>query len=153
MKKILSLALLCLAFVAAFSQLSCDASLWPHVYKPERLQGEKKCITVKGIVKSVNQTDDGNYRLQLKLDPGQPISLLNDKNMALQNGCLVLEIICGHRPIKDPDALKSCGVFESKIRVPLVGAHIQAIGTSVLDSEHGWNALYPLSDVQELQKR
>jgi hypothetical protein len=52
------------------------------------------------------------------------------------------------------DGLKSCGVYESKIKVPAVGDHVQIIGSSVLEVEpNGWNSIYPVSDVVELQKR
>jgi hypothetical protein len=153
MKKIISL----IAFIAfcsnIFGQLSCDPGLWPHVYRPERLQGDKKCMTVKGNVKTVTAERDGSYSIQIKLDPGQPTTLLNDKNIALQNACLVAVIICAHRPIEQQDALKACGTFENKVKVPAVGDHVQVIGNYVLDAEHGWNELCPVSDVVELQKR
>jgi hypothetical protein len=137
-----------------FSQLKCDETLWPHVYKPERLQGDKKCISVKGLVKAVKSEQDGSYSIQLKLDPGQPTTLLNAKNITAQNGCLVAVIICAHRPIMQADGLKSCGVYESKIKVPAVGDHVQIIGSSVLEADpNGWNSIYPVSDVVELQKR
>jgi hypothetical protein len=154
MKKIFSLIALVVMCSYAFSQLSCDPTLWPHIYQPERLQGEKKCITVKGVVKTVKAEQDGGYTLQVKLDPGQPLSLLNEKNMSAQNGCLVAVIICAHRPIAQAEAVKSCGVYESKVKVPAVGDHVQVTGTYSLDAEagHGWNGLYPVSDLIELQK-
>jgi len=155
MQKIPLLFICCLFCAGAFSQLNCDQSLWPHVYNPERLQGDKKCTTIKGIVKLVIATDDGNYRAQIKLDPGQPLALLNDKNMSLQNGCIVAEIICAHRPITNADALKTCGTYENKIKVPATGDHVQVTGFLITDADpkHGWAALYPVSDLIELQKR
>ena len=155
MKKIfLSLAFTAFCF-NLFSQLACDPTLWPHVYNPQRLQGEKKCMTIKGIVKQVKEENDGSYSIQIKLDPGQPTTLLNDKNISLQNSCMVVTIICAHRPITQPDALKSCGTYESKIKVPKVGDHLQVTGTYVLDTEqnHGWYELHPVSGIIELQKR
>jgi hypothetical protein len=155
MKKIfLSLALTTLC-CSLFSQLSCDQTLWPHVYNPQLFQGEKKCLTIKGIVKEVKEENDGGYRIRIKLDPGQPTTLLNDKNISLQNSCIVVAIICAHRPITQADALKSCGTYESKIKVPKVGDHLQVTGTYVLDTEqnHGWYELHPVSEIIELQKR
>ena len=155
MRKIFSFILFTVLCGNLFSQLACDQTLWTHVYKPERLQGDKKCTTVKGIVKAVKAEQDGSYTVQFKLDPGQPLALLNDKNMTLQNGCLVLVIICSHRPIAQADALKSCGVYENKVKVPNVGDHLQATGTYVTDTdpEHGWNELQPVSGLIELQRR
>jgi hypothetical protein len=154
MRKIFSLIVFVIICESAFSQLSCDPALWPHVYKPERLQGDKKCTTVKGTVRSVKSDPDGSYTLQIKLDPGQPLALLNDKNLSLQNSCLVAVIICGHRPIAQPDALKSCGVYENKVKVPAIGDHVQVTGSYVTDTDpdHGWNVIYPVSDLMELQK-
>ena len=155
MKKIfLSCALTVLCY-SLFSQLSCDPGLWPHVYKPERLQGDKKCTTIKGTVRSVKEDNDGSYHIQIKLDPGQPLALLNDKNLSLQNSCMVVTIICAHRPISQPDALKSCGTFENKITVPKLNDHVQVTGTYVLDTDpnHGWYELQPVSEILQLQKR
>lgn len=155
MKKICSLIVFSVICVAAFSQLSCDPTLWPHVYKPERLTGDKKCMTIKGMVHQVISLPDGGYRILIKLDPGQPTTLLNDKNLSGQKGCIVVEVICAHRPINDADALKSCGAYESKIKIPALNDHVQVTGTYVLDTapDRGWFALYPVSDITELQKR
>lgn len=155
MKKIISVVVCSAIYCSVFCQLSCDPALWPHVYKPERLTGDKKCTTIKGMVREVKELPDGSYRLLIKLDPGQPTTLLNDKNIALAKGCVVVEIVCAHRPISDPDALKTCGTYESKIKVPALNDHVQVTGSYVLDTtpEHGWYALYPVSDVTELQKR
>lgn len=107
------------------------------------------------MVWQVKGNDDGGYRILVKLDPGQPTTLLNDKNVSLVKGCLVVEIICAHRPIIDADALKACGAFESKIKVPALNDHVQVTGTYMLDTnpEHGWYAIYPATDVAVLQKR
>ena len=155
MKKIIPVIAFSVLCTSLFSQLHCNPALWPHVYNPERLQGEKKCTTVKGMVWEVKAEPDGGYRLLIKLDLGQPTTLLNDKNVSLTKGCLVAQIICAHRPITDADALKSCGTFENQIKVPKLNDHVQLTGTYMLDSdpEHGWYALYPVSDVIELQKR
>ena len=73
----------------------------------------------------------------------------------MHKGCVVCEIFCAHRPITNPDALKTCGTFESKLRVPSLNEHVQVTGTYVLDNEpgHGWFALNPVSDVVLLPKR
>lgn len=154
MRKIFSLIVFTALYAHLFSQLACDPGLWTHVYKPERLQGDKKCTTVKGVVKAIKPEQDGSYTVQFKLDPGQPLALLNDKNMNLQNGCLVLVIICAHRPIAQADALKSCGTYENAVKVPHVGEHLQATGTYVTDTDpgHGWNELQPVSGLVELQR-
>lgn len=153
MKKIFSLLVFTALCGSVFSQLLCDQSLWTHVYKPERFTGDKKCTTVKGVVRAVKAETDGSYTVQFKLDAGQPLALLNDKNMTLQNGCMVLVIICAHRPIALADAVKSCGTYENRIKVPNVGDHLQATGTYVTDTDNGWNELLPVSGLIELQKR
>jgi hypothetical protein len=155
MKRIFAFIAFTVLAGSVYSQLLCDQSLWTHVYRPERLEGDKKCTTVKGVVRAVKAEQDGSYTVQLKLDPGQPLALLNDKNLSLQNGCMVLVIICAHRPIAQADALKACGAYENKVKVPSVGDHLQATGTYVTDTEpeHGWNELQPVSAIMELQKR
>lgn len=154
-KKIFSLALFSIFCSAAFCQLACNKDITAHLYKPERLTGEKKCTTIKGMVREVKELPDGGYRVLIKLDPGQPTAMLNDKNISLQKGCMVVEIICAHRPITNPEAVKSCGSYENKIKVPALNDHLQITGTLVTDSDadHGWAALYPVSEILELQKR
>src|SRR5579862_5421587 len=140
-------------YTGVFSQLSCDQSLWTHIYKPDRLQGDKKCTSIKGTVRAIKAGDDGSYRIQIKLDAGQPTAMLNDKNISAQNSCIPVVIICAHRPISNADAVKSCGTYESKVKVPAVGDHVQVIGSMVLNTEGGWNEIQPASDLIELQKR
>jgi hypothetical protein len=52
---------------------------------------------------------DGDFHIRLALDPGQE-DLLNEKNMTVQHGDLVIEPICEH-PVTQADAIGSCENF------------------------------------------
>ncbi|HVU94626.1 MAG TPA: hypothetical protein VHE34_05345 [Puia sp.] len=67
---ILTLFLVTITCAAAWSQ-SCDASLWQHVYKPERFTVWKRCTSVTGVIKAMRKEADGDFHIQMKIDAGQ----------------------------------------------------------------------------------
>jgi hypothetical protein len=91
MKRLLLLTLvLPLISVAAYGQ-TCTGSktLMKHVYHPDRLVGQKGCITVTGVIVKKLKEKDGDFHVRLKLDPGQDADLKNEKNNSVQGGNLV----------------------------------------------------------------
>jgi hypothetical protein len=121
----------------------CDQALWQHVYHPARLKVLDPCKTVSGTIESVKAEADGDYHIRLKPDP-EFNSLLNDKNLSGQNGDLVLEPVC-EKAVTQSDAVSACQNFSGHITIPSPGTHVTATGSYVLDTEHGWNEIHPVS--------
>jgi hypothetical protein len=97
------------------------------VYNPQRLEIKEPCKTVTGTVDKVTHETDGDYHINLKLDP-EFAGLINDKNVSGEHGNLVVEII----PMDEP-----------KIPAPKKGQHIKVTGSYVLDKHHGWMEIHP----------
>jgi len=127
----------------------CDQSLWNHVYHPSRLQIVDPCKTVSGIIESKKVEKDGDYHIRLKADP-QFANLVNSANVKGQLGDLVLEPICVN-PVTQPDAVSACQNFRENISIPLVGSHVQVIGSYVLDNQHGgWAEIHPVTSMVKI---
>jgi hypothetical protein len=121
---------------------SCRASLWHHVYHPDRFTTIEACFAVTGVIEDWRLEKDGDLHILLRLDRGQA-SLLNGKNKSDQEGCLVVEPIC-ERNVTQPDAISACkGAF--RVKIPQKGSHVQVIGTYVRDEQHGWMEIHPVS--------
>lgn len=97
------------------------------VYHPYRLEVLAPLKTVSGVIYSIRHESDKDYHINLKLDP-QYANLINAKNISVEHGCLVVEVI----PM---DA--------GKVPVPSVGQHVSVTGAYVLDKAHGWNEIHP----------
>jgi len=125
----------------------CDESLWNHVYNPQRLVVQQKCVTVTGTVHIVRPEKDGDVHMRLTLDP-QFNSMLNAINRSKQNGALVIEPMCEHTPTQ-PDAISSCQGFTQSFSALTEGAHVRVTGSYVEDRDpgHGWREIHPISSV------
>jgi hypothetical protein len=90
---------------------------------------------------------DGDYHIQLTLDPGQPAAPVNARNKQVQHGCLVLEPICKAK-VTQPDAIQPCK-GTPKIKVPAIGSHVSVVGSYVKDTEsnHGWMEIHPVTKI------
>jgi len=97
------------------------------VYHPQRLQVLDPCRTVTGTVASVRSETDGDFHINVVPDPGQD-DLLNKRNLTVQKGGLVVEVIPAD---------------QREVPPPLKGAHLQITGAFVLDREHGWLEIHP----------
>lgn len=115
---------------------------YSHIYHSKRLKLIQENKTVTGTVEHIIQEKDGDYHIRLKLDSCQ--NLLNQKNIDRQHGCLVLEIICACE-VTQVDAIDACRGFINNVVAPKVGQHITVTGSYVLDQEHGWNELHPVT--------
>ena len=150
---VLNLAIFLLLPLTCFSQTpiqktSCDTSLWHHVYHQKRLVLKETCKEVLGTVISKKKEDDGDYHIKLRLDKGQA-HLLNEKNLTIQDSCLVIEIICANG-IKQKNAVECCQGFLNTIPIPKKGQHIKVTGSFVEDKKHGWNEIHPVSSIEVL---
>ena len=135
--------LLLLSALTGYGQ--CDSSQWQHIYHSYRLKVIEQCKTVIGIVDGVRQEKDGDYHIRLRLDSGQE-SLLNEKNISEQQGCLVIEIVCSCG-VTQADAVIACEGFTNKVPVPSIGDHISVTGSYVYDSQHGWREIHPVNSI------
>jgi len=106
------------------------------VYHPSRLQLLDRCRSATGSVASVRVEDDGDYHVNVLLDPGQD-ELLNRRNQTIQHGGLVVEVIPADQRSVPP---------------PLKGDRIQVTGAFVLDREHGWLELHPAWRITSLPR-
>jgi hypothetical protein len=113
-----------------------------HVYKPDRLRLLAPCVTVTGVIDAVRKEADGDLHVLLHLDGGQS-KYLNGKN-ALEEGDLVLEPVCVNQPTQ-VDADQACAGFTNPLTIPPVGSHVSASGAWVLDLDHGWMEIHPVS--------
>lgn len=136
----------------------CDDTLWPHVYRPQRLIVKQQCIAVTGTIvdatngrepDGVRHEEDGDTHGWLKVDP-EFADLLNPGNMSNEGGNLVFEIICKF-PVRQADAVSSCTDFHASVDIPKIGSHVRVVGTYVRDTNHAqWMEIHPVSSITVL---
>ena len=121
----------------------CNAGLWTHVYDPTRLKVKAPCVTVTGVIATQHNSDDGD--IDMRLVPDAPFTnLLNAAN----NGRLQIEAVCQGKINADtPAASVSCRNFTGNVLLPPVGAHVQVTGSYVLDTNHGWMEIHPITEI------
>jgi hypothetical protein len=151
---------------------NCDESLWNHVWYPARLQVIERCRAVTGIVENISIRGDGDEHIGIKLDP-EYTNLVNQKNIDEQYGDLVIETICKN-PIRQMDEFIACtkeDTEDSEGHIKVIGAcvlssiacngfkqdfevyageHIKVTGAYVLDTEHGWNEIHPITSIVKI---
>ncbi len=132
---------------ATASKPVCDETLWTHVYNSSRLKIIEVCKTVTGTVDSVIKEADGNDHIRLTLDH-EYVDLINQGNIDGQHGDLVLETICKNN-ITQADAQEPCNGFHQNLQAR-VGEHIAVTGAYVLDSDHAWNEIHPITSLVEI---
>jgi hypothetical protein len=133
---------------AAQNPGTCDPSLWRAIYHSYRLHVIDACKTVTGTVESVRSEPDGDVHLLLKL-PLSRSGLLNDGNLSDTHDDLVVEIICVGT-VTQADAESACAGHVNQVAVPSEGERIRISGTYVLDADHGWREIHPVSSLSVL---
>ena len=136
----------------------CDATLWNHVYNPQRLMVIESCIAVTGTIvdatagkqaDGVRHEKDGDTHGWLKVDP-EFASLLNAGNMSNEGGNLVFEVVCKF-PVTQPDAKSACKNYVAPVTLPSVGSHVRIVGTYVQDTFHAqWMEIHPVTSITVL---
>jgi Bacterial SH3 domain len=138
------------------SPTGCDATLWGHVYNPERLIVKQKCILVTGTIvdatngrrsDGVRKEADGDTHGWLKVDT-QFKNLLNAGNMSDEGGNLVYEIVCKFK-VSQADAKGACPLtYHTSVQLPAVGSHVQIVGSYVQDTNHAkWMEIHPVTKI------
>lgn len=123
----------------------CEPALWQHVYHPYRLHVISACRTVTGTVEDVRQEPDGDTHILLKLNP-RYAGLVNAGNTEREHGDLVLEPICAGY-VSQADAVTACHGVTSRVRSVREGDRVQVTGSYVLDTDHGWMEIHPVSRI------
>jgi hypothetical protein len=138
------------------STTGCDATLWDHVYNPERLIVKQTCVSVTGTIvdatngrrsDGVRKEPDGDTHGWLKVDP-QFKNLLNAGNMSNEGGNLVYEIVCNFT-VSQADAKVACPLtYHTPVQLAAVGSHVQIVGSYVQDTFHAkWMEIHPVSKI------
>ena len=133
----------------------CDASMWTHVYHPQRLIVRNQCQSVTGAIvdatngkkpDGVRHEADGDTHGWLKLDP-EFENLLNAGNISDEGGNLVFEIVCRF-PVTQTDAKTACLNYTDHVTLPPVGSHVRIVGTYVQDTFHAkWMEIHPVTSI------
>lgn len=97
------------------------------VYHPYRLVIQNPWVSVTGTVSKVRHEQDGDYHVDVELDP-QFKDLINQDNISQQNGALVTEVIPAD---------------QGRVRIPSVGVQVLVTGPYVRDTDHGWMEIHP----------
>ena len=126
---------------------TCDSSLWEHVYRRERLRVIEPCKVVEGRVRHIQQEADGDLHIRLAVEDK---SLLTENNFSFQHGDLVVEVICVNPPTSR-DAIEACRGFTQSLPIPTVGDSVRVIGAYVLDKQHSWTELHPVTQLELLR--
>jgi hypothetical protein len=106
------------------------------VYHPARLQVLSPCTTATGIVAALRVEADGDFHANILLDRGQE-SLVNARNLTIQKGALVIEVIPAD---------------QSNVPPPQIGSRVSITGAWVLDRDHGWQELHPVWSITPLPR-
>ena len=83
--------------------------------------------------------------MRLRLTCLEDDSLLVRGNHLFQDGCLVLEIVCGKGSFHS-----ICNNYNNLISLPKIGDYIQVTGVYVLDKRHGWTEIHPVLNILHL---
>lgn len=125
---------------AAHHRAACGTSLWAHVYHPDRLKIIQRCKTVHGTVKDLTWEPDGDLHIRLAVRS----SLVNSANDTYEHGDLVLEEIC-QGSVSQADAIAACRGVPHNLTIPAVGDKVTVMGSYVLDQDHGWMEIHPVT--------
>jgi hypothetical protein len=121
-----------------------------NVYHPSRLRVVQPCLTVSGTAAEVRHEDDGDFHINVDLDP-RFAGLINDRNVSGEHGALVVEIVPADepgctvgQPPRPPSGTYDYGLCTgANETAPSIGAHVSVTGPYVLDTAHGWMEIHP----------
>jgi hypothetical protein len=115
---------------------------WERVHSKDRLKIIEMETCVTGVVEGVKSCVDGDYHIRLKLDKEYEW-MINRKNKKREDGCMVLEIVCGKRSL-----FSICRGYENGIKLPEIGSKVKVYGSYVLDRRHGHMEIHPVFKIE-----
>ncbi|HEY5631488.1 MAG TPA: hypothetical protein VIR31_05125 [Nitrososphaeraceae archaeon] len=141
---------------SSLSSKTCNQSLWNFIANsPRRFKIINQCVTVTGIVLSVNPEPDGDTDFPLALDPQYKNMVTKANFNSLMRGGIWCEMICQHPEISseiEPFKRGECTGFNARLifnPVPQVGQHLMVTGTYLLDLREGGHAeIHPVSSIR-----
>jgi hypothetical protein len=130
---------------------ACRSDPHANVYHPDRLVVVSPCVTVSGVVDDVRHESDGDYHLNIGLDPAFA-GMVNDRNVSGEDGALVAEIVPADQPGCTPGQppKPATGTYDygtctgANELPPPVATHVVLTGPYVLDTAHGWMEVHPV---------
>jgi hypothetical protein len=128
--------------LAAARRSACGTELWRHIYHPDRLRVVRRCMTVRGRVTELRWEPDGDLHVLMATRP----ALVNAVNDEYEHGDLVLEEICQGN-VTQADAVTACRGVPHDLTVPSVGDRVTVSGSYVLDADHGWMEIHPVTSL------
>lgn len=141
----------------------CDAALWQHVYRPDRLTVLDKCVTVTGTIadatadrqkhdkNGVRHESDGDTHGWLTVDTAWR-HLLLPGNLSDEGGNLVYEVVCAF-PVHQADATKACRGYHASVQLQPVGTKVAITGAYVQDEKHArWSELHPVTRIEAIRQ-
>lgn len=128
--------------LAAAHRSACGTALWRHIYHPDRLRLVRRCMTVRGRVTELRWEPDGDLHILLATRP----SLVNSVNNEYEHGDLVLEEIC-QGSVTQADAIAACRGVPHDLTIPSAGDLVTVSGSYVLDADHGWMEIHPVTSL------
>jgi hypothetical protein len=153
MRRGFAFGLVLLVSIGAVAQQLPD--LWSHVYHPGRLQIQQARAVATGTIVDASHGKnkdgcrheaDGDFHCWLKLDAGQE-QFLNQENVNKQEGNLVFEPMCQHKPTQE-DAKAVCKDWKQQITLVPLGSHARITGSAVLDTQHGHKEFHPVEKLE-----
>ncbi|HRI27087.1 MAG TPA: hypothetical protein PK239_03845 [Chitinophagales bacterium] len=131
------------------SEGNCNNGLWQHIHNPARLIIIEPCVTLTGKVKGVHTSPDGDIHLRIAMDRNTRLPI-NFYNYIARGGCIVAEIICG-KPAKSSKGKISCMGYQNALTIPKRGSSVSITGSYVLDTNHGWREIHPVTKLEILK--
>jgi len=131
-----------LSFLLLFMGVNDDPVY--HIFRPHRLLLLDPHKTVRGVIDYVNTEFDGDCHIRLRVDDK---TLLTKCNIANENGCLILEIVCLTKGFHC-----ACKGYRNTIPIPSVGDSVEVIGFYVYDKIHKINEIHPVERLRILKR-
>ena len=132
----------------------CNPLLWKFIANPPgRFKILNQCVSVTGIVLSIQYEPDGDTDFPLLLDTPYKSMVTKANFNPLMRGGIWSEIICQHPEQSfavEPFKRGECNGYNGPIfNVPHAGQHIQVTGTYLLDvREAGHAEIHPVSSIK-----
>jgi hypothetical protein len=118
------------------------------VHNPDRLQVLDPCRHAEGVAVDVAHEDDGDYHVWFRPDPGYG-ELLNGENHFQARPAMLAEITPDCPPATNPpDAQAASRCPRPELPIPAIGDHVAVDGPWVLDTDHGWREIHPVSSIR-----